>query len=77
MKLIRLDINAFGKLKDFTLQPQEGLNTYIHPNEYGKTTLIQQHGAADLGLCREELAFHGGILVQQGDGVGERGVLGL
>jgi len=40
MKLIRLDINAFGKLKDFTLQPQEGLNTYIHPNEYGKTTLI-------------------------------------
>ena len=41
MKLIRAEVRSFGKLKDFILEPQAGLNRYIHPNEYGKTTLIQ------------------------------------
>ncbi len=40
MKLITLEILAFGKLKNFTLTPEAGLNTYIQPNEFGKTTLI-------------------------------------
>ncbi len=40
MKLLKLEIGAFGKFKDFTLTPGEGFNAYIHPNEFGKTTLI-------------------------------------
>ena len=40
MKLLLLEAVRFGKLENFTLEPKEGLNTYRHPNEYGKTTLI-------------------------------------
>lgn len=40
MRLQKLHVASFGKLKDFTLEPQGGLNRYTHPNEYGKTTLI-------------------------------------
>ncbi len=40
MRITNLTIGAFGKFKDFTLQPQEGLNTFLKPNEFGKTTLI-------------------------------------
>ena len=40
MKLLSINAVSFGKLKDFTLEPQDGLNRYSHPNEYGKTTLI-------------------------------------
>lgn len=40
MKLLRIEARSFGKLKDFVLEPQAGLNIYRQPNEYGKTTLI-------------------------------------
>ena len=40
MKIIRLEARAFGKLENFVLEPQGGLNRYCHPNEFGKTTLI-------------------------------------
>ena len=40
MKLLKLDVHAFGKLKDFVLEPEAGLNCYAEPNEFGKTTLI-------------------------------------
>ncbi len=40
MKLLKLDVRAFGKLKDFMLEPQSGMNCYAEPNEFGKTTLI-------------------------------------
>ena len=40
MKLLRIEARSFGKLADFVLEPQEGLNIYRQPNEYGKTTLI-------------------------------------
>ncbi len=40
MRFLNIYAASFGKLKDFTLEPQEGLNRYTHPNEYGKTTLI-------------------------------------
>lgn len=40
MRITNLTIGAFGKFKDFTLQPQEGLNSILKPNEFGKTTLI-------------------------------------
>lgn len=40
MKLLKLDVRAFGKLKDFVLEPETGMNCYAEPNEFGKTTLI-------------------------------------
>ena len=40
MKILNLNVGAFGKLKEFALQPQETLNIYLKPNEFGKTTLI-------------------------------------
>lgn len=40
MKILRLEVRRFGKLRDFTLEPQVGLNLYCYPNEFGKTTLI-------------------------------------
>ena len=40
MRILQLNVGAFGKLKDFSLQPQAGLNNYRQPNEFGKTTLI-------------------------------------
>lgn len=40
MKLLRIEARSFGKLADFVLEPQAGLNIYRQPNEYGKTTLI-------------------------------------
>lgn len=40
MRLLKLDVHAFGKLKDFVLEPKAGLNCYAEPNEFGKTTLI-------------------------------------
>ena len=40
MKILNLSVGAFGKLKEFSLQPQDGLNIYLQPNEFGKTTLI-------------------------------------
>lgn len=40
MRLLRLEALHFGKLEQFVLEPQEGLNRYCRPNEFGKTTLI-------------------------------------
>ena len=40
MRILNISVGAFGKLKDFSLQPQAGLNTFLKPNEFGKTTLI-------------------------------------
>lgn len=40
MRILNISVGAFGKLKEFSLRPQEGLNTYLQPNEFGKTTLI-------------------------------------
>ncbi len=40
MKILKLEVRRFGKLEDFVLEPQAGLNTYCRPNEFGKTTLI-------------------------------------
>ncbi len=40
MNLLRLDAQRFGKLEDFVLEPERGMNTYCRPNEFGKTTLI-------------------------------------
>lgn len=40
MKILNLNVGAFGKLKDFAVQPEAGLNRYLQPNEFGKTTLI-------------------------------------
>lgn len=40
MNLLRLDVQRFGKLENFALEPGRGLNTYCRPNEFGKTTLI-------------------------------------
>ncbi len=40
MRFLNIYVASFGKLKDFTLEPREGLNCYTHPNEFGKTTLI-------------------------------------
>lgn len=40
MKLLRLEVRHFGKLEDFVLEPDAGLNHYCRPNEFGKTTLI-------------------------------------
>ncbi len=40
MKIVRLEVKRFGKLADFTLEPEAGLNVYCRPNEFGKTTLI-------------------------------------
>lgn len=40
MKLLRLEVRHFGKLEDFVLEPNAGLNHYCRPNEFGKTTLI-------------------------------------
>ncbi len=40
MRLLSLTVAHFGKLKQFTLTPEDGLNCYCHPNEFGKTTLI-------------------------------------
>lgn len=40
MIIQKLSVGSFGKLRDFTLQPKEGLNAFVHPNEFGKTTLI-------------------------------------
>lgn len=40
MRILNLSVGAFGKLKEFSLQPQDGLNIYLQPNEFGKTTLI-------------------------------------
>lgn len=40
MRILRLDVQHFGKLEEFSLQPEAGLNIYRHPNEFGKTTLI-------------------------------------
>ncbi len=40
MRILNISVGAFGKLKDFSLQPQAGLNRYLQPNEFGKTTLI-------------------------------------
>lgn len=36
----QLEIRQFGKLRDFTLTPEPGLNRYTYPNEFGKTTLV-------------------------------------
>ena len=41
MKLIQLEIASFGKLRDFSLSLEEGFQPLIHPNEFGKTTLIR------------------------------------
>lgn len=40
MILKKIQIESFGKLKDFTLEPKAGLNHYCYPNEFGKTTLM-------------------------------------
>lgn len=40
MKLLKLQIRSFGKFKDYTFLPQEGLNALCEANEFGKTTLI-------------------------------------
>lgn len=40
MKILRVEVRQFGRLRDFTLEPQAGLNLYCYPNEFGKTTLI-------------------------------------
>lgn len=39
MKLIKCYISAFGKFRDFTLDFSEDLNTLIHENGWGKSTL--------------------------------------
>ena len=39
MKLTKIHIESFGKLQNFDLLPQEGLNRLEYPNGWGKTTL--------------------------------------
>ena len=40
MRILRLEALHFGKLENFVLEPESGLNRYCHANEFGKTTLI-------------------------------------
>lgn len=36
----KIEVQSFGKLKGFELEPKSGLNLYCYPNEFGKSTLI-------------------------------------
>ncbi|MCM1403899.1 MAG: AAA family ATPase [Prevotella sp.] len=40
MKLLQCHVENFGKLHQFTLQFENGLNVFCHENGWGKTTLI-------------------------------------
>ncbi len=40
MKIISVDIAAFGKLRDYHLAPEDGVTLIYGPNEEGKTTLM-------------------------------------
>ncbi len=40
MKLKKIEIKGFGKLKDFTLEPKDNLNIIYGENENGKTTVM-------------------------------------
>ena len=39
MKLIKCYISAFGKFRDYAIDFSNGLNTFVHENGWGKTTL--------------------------------------
>ena len=39
MKLIRLEIEGFGKLRDYAMELTDGLNVLCEENGFGKTTL--------------------------------------
>ena len=41
MKINKIYINAFGGLKDLTLDLSDGLNVVFGENEQGKTTLLE------------------------------------
>ena len=40
MKILDLHVRDFGKLHDFTLIPEPGMNLIVGENEYGKSTLL-------------------------------------
>ena len=50
MKLLRIEIENFGKLHRFTYEPGDGLNTICEENGWGKTTLAMFIKAMFYGL---------------------------
>lgn len=55
MRIVRLCIRGFGKLKSFELELKPGLNVVYGPNESGKTTLYNFIRSCICGLYEEEL----------------------
>ena len=50
MKLLRLEIESFGKLQGFSLDLDQGLNVICESNGFGKTTLAMFIKAMLYGL---------------------------
>lgn len=50
MRIIKINIKCFGKLKDFTLEPTEGVNIIYGENESGKSTVMAFIKAMFYGL---------------------------
>ena len=50
MRIIKINIRSFGKLKDFTLEPTDGVNIIYGENESGKSTVMAFIKAMFYGL---------------------------
>lgn len=58
MRLTKIHVAGFGKLRDYTLEPKAGLNRLEYPNGWGKTTLASFLCAMLFGLPGNRDAIH-------------------